>query len=318
MACECTIRVMAGLMASVLTVQGALAQQRAQVAESRESAGAESASGISISLTPTFEHVFDTDLRTSSGSVQINRAGAALNIGGRLGDRARWGLETTYEASWYNFNNTPDLIPSGENPFQEVHLLRFTPTLAYSIDNQWSVLGGAVVQFAGERDADIGDSATYGGFGAVNYRFSDSFSLSAGLRVVSQLEADASVIPFIGLTWDINDRLSLRTRGPRVELAAKATDALTARLFGAIESRDYRLSDESSIPDGVVRDRRGRVGLGIDWKAWNASHCSGTLTLEAGVDVYQRYYFDDENGERVGADKTKPAPFLALRALISF
>jgi hypothetical protein len=304
-------------LAGVLSASpAALAQPRTQVSQEREgtAAGGDQSGGWNVSLTPSYEHVFDTDLRSSQGSIQINRAGAELEFGGRLGSRARWGLTTSYEVSWYNFNNTPDLIPSGENPFQEVHMLRFTPTLAYSIDQQWSVLGGAIVQFAGERDADIGDSATYGGFVAANYAISDKLSLSFGVRAATQLESDASVFPFVGVTWAINDTLTLRTRGPRVELAAKASEHLTARIFGAYDSREYRLSDDSAIPDGVVRDRRGRVGFGLDWSACSAA----TITLEAGVDVYQRFFFDDENGERVGADRTKPAPFIGLRGELRF
>lgn len=309
----------------VLFAHNAPAQDRDQVSENRQAAtetsnadGEAGKRSISVSLTPLYEHVFDTDLRSSEGSVQINRAGAALELSGRIGDGARWSFETFYEASWYNFNTTPDLIPSGANPFQEVHLLRFTPTLLYVIDRQWSVLAGGFVQFAGERDADLGDSATYGGFGAVNYAISDSLSFSGGLRVASQLESDASIIPFLGVTWAINDKLTLSTRGPRVELAAKATDLLTARLFGAYESREYRLAENSEIPEGVIRDRRARIGFGLDFKAWNAPACSGTLSIETGIDVYQRFYFDDENGDRVGADRTQPAPFVALRGEVVF
>lgn len=292
----------------------AAAQERRQVAEQREATASPRVDNLSISLTPTYEHVFDTDLRASQGSVQINRAGAELELGGPLGDRARWGVTAAYEVSWYNFNNTPDLIPSGANPFQEVHSIRITPTLAYSIDQQWSVLGGPVIQFAGERDADVADSGTYGGFFAVNYAASEALSLSLGVTASSQLEADARVIPFLGVTWRINDTLTLRTRGPRVELVAKACDQLSARIFGAYQARDYRLSNDSEIPEGVVRDRRGRIGFGLDWHACSAA----TITLETGVDVYQRFYFDDKNGERVGADRTKPAPFVALRADIRF
>lgn len=302
------------LLAGLAMCSASFAQQRTQVAQEREGASPGQSPDWSIALTPTYEHVFDTDLRASRGSVQINRAGAELELGGALGDRARWGLTTAYEVSWYNFNNTPDLIPSGANPFQEVHSIRMTPTLAYSFDQTWSILGGPIIQFAGERDADVADSGTYGGFFAVNYVVSDKLSLSFGATASTQLEADARAFPFVGITWAINDTLTLRTRGPRLELAAKANQFITARLFGSFDSRDYRLSDDSEIPDGVVRDRRGRIGFGLDWRPCNPA----LITLETGVDVYQRFYFDDSNGNRVGADRTKPAPFLALRAELQF
>lgn len=279
-------------------------------------------STLRTSLTPTFEHVFDTDLRDSQGSVQVNRAGLELSVSGTIPPdllpRTRWSVSLDYEASWYNFNNTPDLIPSGANPFQEVHQIDITPMIVHSIDEQWTVLGGAIVRFAGERDADVGDAATYGGFAGARYALSEDFALSFGLRAMSLLEADMSFFPFIGFEWTINEQLSLSSKGPGLALEAKVSDAISARLFGAFESRDYRMAEDSEIPEGVMRDRRARVGLGLDWRFWSGDRATGTLTLETGLDVYQRYYFDDADGNRVGADRTKPAPFVGLSGTFAF
>lgn len=292
---------------------GALGQQRTQVAQARDRGGP--SEGLSVSLTPRYEHSFDADLRDSrDGSVQIHRAGATLNLGGAINESLRWGLDTDYEASWYDFNDATDLIPSGRNPFQEVHQLRFTPTLFWRIDEAWSVVGGPVVQFAGERDADVGDSATYGGFVAGNYRLSENLSLSFGVRAVTELESDASVIPLLGVTWKISEQVTLRTRGPKLEVAAEMTPDLTLALFGGYDSREYRLADDAEIPEGVMRDRRGRVGVALRWRAWEGA----TISVEGGADVYQRFYFDDKDGNRVGADRTRPAPFVGVNAEFRF
>lgn len=305
----------AGTIAVLGTAAGAMAQQREQVADARARTTDRLLGDISLSLTPRYEHIFDTDLRDSqNGSVQVNRAGATLKLGGPIAETLRWGLDTDYEASWYDFNDASDLIPSGRNPFQEVHQIRFTPTLFWRIDESWSLVGGPIIQFAGERDADVGDAATYGGFIAANHRVSDTLSFSLGLRATSELESDGSVIPLAGVTWKITDTVTLQTRGPSLEIAADVAQNLTLALFGEYQSREYRLADDAVIPEGVMRDRRAKVGVELRWRAADWA----MVTIEGGADVYQRFYFDDRNGDRVGADRTRPAPFVGASVELTF
>lgn len=270
--------------------------------------------GLSIGQTPRVEHTFDADIRNTPASVSITRAGLALDLSAPFADRWAWTLTVDYEASFYNFSDSSTLLPSGDDPLDTVHDLTFRPGLAYVVDNNWSVFGGGIIEFAGESGADIGDAATYGGFAGARYKLSDKLSLSLGFAVQSRLENSASFFPLLGVDWQISDRVRLSSFGPGLRLTANINDDWAVFIAGTFHRREYRLDDDGSIPSGIIRDRRARFGAGVSYAPCDMVK----LELFGGVDAFQRFYFDDENGHRVASEKTQSAPFIALSAAIRF
>ena len=45
------------------------------------------------------------------------------------------------------------------------------------VSERWSWFVGGILNFSGEPDADVSDSATYGGFGGARYKFSDKLAV---------------------------------------------------------------------------------------------------------------------------------------------
>jgi hypothetical protein len=270
--------------------------------------------GFTLSFTPRGEYTFGSDLRDSMGSVSVSRAGVGIDASGPLGDRARLSVGADFESSWYDFKDAGDLLPSGKEPIEDAFLLRVTPGISYFLSRQLAVVGGAIVEVAGAYGADLGDSVTYGGYGGVRYQASETFAVTAGVIVKTRLEDDAIVVPLLGLNWKIDEKLSLSSEGLGARLAAKVSPQWTVSVFGRWELREYRLEDDGAIPDGIVRDTRVPVGAGVTWSPTERV----SVTLSGGVVVYQRFQFDDRDGNGVANDRTRGAGFVGVRGEIRF
>lgn len=324
-------RSMVSVASAVLMMAGgAMAQPGAQttpatesspVAQGEEGAG-ETSAGAQVSgpppftftITPKGEHTFESSMRRSDAEVSISRAGVDLDFGWQVRERLRLTFGIEGEASWYNFSNFGSILPNALDPIDDAYLVRFAPGVRYRIDERWSVLAGGIIEFAGDRDVSMGDAATYGGFGGVGYRVSDDLLVTAGVIVKSRLEDDVLVVPLLGVRWQINDRLSLENETLGLRFSGKVNDQLTASIFARYEIRDYRLSDQSSIPDGVLEDSRIPVGATLKWSPSR----NVALAFSAGAIVWQRYEFKDSNGDDVANDRTRPAAFIGVSAEISF
>src|SRR5206468_639149 len=150
-----------------------------------------------------------------------------------------------------------------QEPFSTVYSLRVLPGIAYSLNNDWTILGGGIVELAGE--GGVGDAVTFGGYGGASYKFSDDFSLTFGAIIKTRLEDDTFIAPLIGLRWKIDEKLTIESEGLGIRASAKIDEQFSASVFGRYEVRDYRLEDDGSIPGGVVQDTRLPLGVSLTW-----------------------------------------------------
>ncbi len=262
-----------------------------------------------LSIAPRGEYTFSGDLRSSGSRVSVGRAGISFDASGPLGDRARLLLNADLEASFYRFKDTALPLPSAAEPLRDAYTLRLRPGMSYRVDDDWSILGGAIVEFSGEAGADVGQSVTFGGYGGASYRVSDDLSLTFGLIVKTRLEDDAFVAPLLGVRWKIDEKLSLVTEGLGVRFIAKVNEQFTVSIFGRYEMRDFRLDDDATVPSGIVQDTRLPIGATVEW----APTSRLSIALSGGVIAYQKYKFLNENGDELSGDKTRAAPFIGLR-----
>lgn len=309
--------------AVLMMAGGAIAQEGGQTTpatgslpevQRAEDVGERSPASLTFRITPKGEHTFESSMRRSDAEVSISRAGVDLDFAWQIQEKVRLTLGIEGEASWYNFSDFGAILPNAVDPIDDAYLVRFAPGARFGIDERWSVLVGGIIEFAGDRDVSLGDAATYGGFGGVGYRVSDDLLITAGLIVKSRLEDDVLVVPLLGVRWQINERLSLENETLGLRFSAKVNDELTASIFARYEIRDYRLSDQSSIPDGVLEDSRVPIGATLKWSPSR----SFAIAFSAGAIVWQRYEFKDSNGDDVANDRTRPAAFVGLSAEISF
>ncbi len=269
---------------------------------------------FNFSARPRGEYIFSADLKDLGGQVSVARAGLDLDMSYQLNDSLGLSLGIEPEVSWYNFSGSSQLIAGQDEPFNDLYRVDITPAFRYGLDEQWTIIGGGLVEFAGEAEADVGESATFGGFIGARYSFSDRFATTFGLLGKSRLEDDAIVLPLIGIEWGITDKLLLSSRGTGLRLDNRINDAWSVWLSGAYESREYRLEDGGLLPEGVVRDRRVPIKVGVDWRPCP----SVVLGFEGGVMAWQEFKIDDRNGEDVSEDNTKAAPFIGLNMTIVF
>lgn len=254
------------------------------------------------------------DLRSRPGSVAVYRAGGGVGIGAALSRRVRVGFDADTEWSGYNFSGASGLVPGTGRPVRDVYRTTFSPRLTYIQSETWAFTVAGLVDISGEAGANVGDSITGGGFVVVRHQFNEDFSVSFGVGAKSRLERDPLVVPALRADIRITDRVRFVTEGLGARLEAELTETLSAHIRGEWQLREYRLDDRGALPEGIVRDSRVPVGLGIDWRPV----AGVTLSATGGAVVWQQYRFDDRSGNKVSSVETRPAPYVSLGGEVRF
>ncbi len=284
---------------------------------------------LSLSAVGWFEHTFRTDIdddgASADGDVAVSRVGTGLTLSGAIGEQTRWFVPLTWEYSSYDFNDAGGLVNAAAStePFEDGHIFTLTPSVAYIIDQRWSVRGGVLLESAFEPGADFGDSLTFGGLVAARYNFSKEFALTFGVAAKSRLEDSALVIPIIGAEWTINEQLRLSggggngpgSRGPGIALYYAATESLTLSFGGSYEFREFRLEERTDdASEGVFSDQRVNLLMGVEWRATE----SISVGLTGGVSVWQEYEFENSEGDTVHEVNGDPTGLLGVNISVRF
>lgn len=265
-------------------------------------------------------HIFSHDL-DDGGDLSITRAGARAGVTFPVGRDNAWSLTFGAEGSWYDFSDEVDFGAglTGE-PWDDVRIYTIETSYVATVQDRWQLIGGLGIESGMEEGAEFDDSITVTGLIAANYRVSDTLSLGLGVYGGTRLEDDAFIMPIPFINWEIAEhwRLATRpsTRGGRLSLSYQVCDTLSAFAFAAFESREFRLDDDASgpAPEGVGRDRRIPVGLGVSW----APHAQVSVEVVAGLDAWSEYTLDDRDGNELGEDNGDAAPFLGAQLSLSF
>jgi hypothetical protein len=260
------------------------------------------------------EYALRSDLRASEGDVQVSRVRADLGVEVPIGERSSFDVSFDNEWSFYDFSNARGFAGAGE-PWDDVWERGIRLRFATEHDESLSWFVGADVAASGEYGADFGDSVTYGGFGGVNYRFSETFFGGIGLFARSRLEDDFFFLPGFVFSWRFAPQWSLSTlTGRGLELAYSPSESLKLYLRGSYDSREFRLDDDGPSPDGVGRDRRVPVALGAEWDLSD----NVTIGGEVGAYVWQKYKLGDKQGTKVAEYEADPTAFFVLELRVAF
>lgn len=257
---------------------------------------------------------FSADLRDSLGSVSVYRVSPGASVGYAINDRIRIGADFNTEFSWYDFDNATGIIPGTAEPFDSTSSYTLSPSIGIGLDERWSVRAAGIFNWSQEGSGPDSEGFTGGGLGVVRYKFSDSFALSGGLLATSRLEDDARIIPLIGVEWQINDMLRFETRGLGAELSAKVHPAFQVFLDGGYNSREFRLEDTNLLPEGIIRDRRAQVGVGVRWLPTQYVQ----ISLKGGAVVWSEFRVDDRFGNELRTIEADPTGFIGLMGVIRF
>lgn len=268
----------------------------------------------SFTIIPRAQHTFSSDLKNGGADASVSRLGVDLDLAYQATERLGLTLNLAPEVSWYDFGAGNALVPGTDDPFNDLYRLDIIPGARYSLNERWTLVGGARFELAGESEADAGQSATFGGYFGGRYAASERFAATFGVLVTSRLEDSAFVLPLIGMEWRITDSLTLAARGAGLRIENRINDDWSVWLGGSYESREFRLAEDSPLPEGVVRDRRVPITIGAKWRAADRI----TVGLEGGAVIWQQFEIDDRNGDDVNKVRTKPAPFVGVSVTIRF
>ena len=269
-----------------------------------------------IRITPRAfaEHTFTSELDDVPIDVSITRGGAGLSIAAPLSQRLRFSVGLDGEISNYDFDDVFNLIETIGDPFAEAYRASIRPQLLIIQSPRTAWFIGGIAQTAGTFDADFGDTLTGGGFGGIRYQVTEEFAVSVGAGVTTRLEDDPLLIPIIGLEWDVGKGVAITSEGLGLTLNAGVSDQVSFLLSGGWELREYRLEQDNPVPLGVLRDSRGLLGAGIQWRPMpNIS-----VELLGGAVVWQEFRIDDQEGDEIAELNTDPAPFIRVSGRITF
>jgi len=292
-----------------------------QAAGPRESTGRDRPETATEERTTTYRlnaiasHTFETKLKDGPGKSSVSRAAASFGVGFPIAERSALDFDVSSEWSWYEWKDATGFVAGTTKPVRQTNDTTLSARFSTRLTDQWIGVAGANINSSAESGADFGDSLTYGGLIGATYLVNDSFSIGAVLSVRSRLEDDARVIPVPVFDWKINEQWRLGTsagRSLRLSYAPSKTWLVFADL--GYENSEYRLDKDGSSPEGVFRDTRVPVSLGVAYLPTERV----TISVLGGVNVYREFVLDDKHGNRVHKDKSKPSPVLAALVRVSF
>jgi hypothetical protein len=168
--------------------------------------------------------------------------------------------------------------------------------LNYNLSDDVSLFGGPVLGFAGETDADWGDSFIGGGVVGGTYAISKELRLGGGVGIISQIEDDVKVIFVPVVEWKISDQWRVSTAGGSasgnlgvaltgIELIWSLSEKWQLSLGGAYKYSRFRLNDEGPAPDGVGEGESWPLWLRLVWNVTDRIQLEGVTGLMLGAEI---------------------------------
>jgi hypothetical protein len=260
------------------------------------------------------EYQFDTGL-DRAGDFSLTRANAGLGFSVPIADRFGIAIGTSLGIASYDFDRAA--VFGGGRPWEAIYTGQVSAVANYTLDDAWTVFGGAIFGLAGEEGADFSDSITGGGMIGAGYRHSEGLIVRFGLSVMSQIEDDAAVMPVILVDWAIDDRWRLRMGSLDTGSADVIGAGLNYRIseqwsaggrLSWVHSR-FRLDDSGFAPEGVGQDDRFKATLVLNWRA--TDHLD--LGLLGGVVFGGTLRVEDQDGGRLFEEDYDPTGFAGVR-----
>jgi hypothetical protein len=260
-----------------------------------------------------FGHRVDADI-DEGGRFTETRVSVSGSRAFTLNDRLELEPILTYRFSTYDF--------SGASSWDDIHMPRATLLARYSLNERWRLFGGPSVALAGESGADFGDALTVGGAFGVSYSYSEQLTVGGGFTASTEIEDSARIRPIVLLNWQMNDRWSAEGGytevagggGPGGEIRYKINNEWSVGAGVQYNEKRFRLSDSSSIPNGVGEDRAFPIYAKVSW----ITCPNATLELIGGVAAGGELRIENKDGHEISDEDYDPAALFGFRAVISF
>ena len=272
---------------------------------------------LTFSISAGYQHIFNTSLN-SGGDYQVDRVGLELKVKTKISDEWRLEGNLRYLFDDYKFSNATDL---GGNPWSDINTLQIDARAQWWMNNDMALIFGPFLMWSRESGASWSDSLTGGAFAGVMFVSSSTLAWGGGIGISSQLEDDVLVYPILFLDWKFNDTMKLSSvAGPiglaftGVEWVWEFVEHFELGLGARYEFRRFRLDESGATPNGVGEDTEVPFWARLSYRFNEHIAVDGY----AGFIVGTEFILDDSSGNRLGSDKSDPAPMIALAVRIEF
>ena len=284
----------------------------AQMIETSETAGRVS---LSVSAAPLYQ--FQSHA-TGGGDFSVSRYSLSTNASMPIDDRVRVGVSLTYEFDDYNFSNLGGFPVS--NPWNKINRVGLGGRVLYKIGDNWGLLIGPTVQYAGEEGADFDQSLMYGGIIAASYRASRDLVIGFGAGIFYRLE-ETRVFPSPLISWKITDRLRLGNTyrvgpaGPAgLELGYTLDNDWELGVGGGYRSLRFRLDKSGPVPSGIGENDSWPIYIRLSRKLWRRVH----LDFYGGAAFGGKLKLDDTGGHEINSISYNTTPLGGFTLSASF
>ncbi|MFQ3573601.1 MAG: DUF6268 family outer membrane beta-barrel protein [Thermodesulfovibrionales bacterium] len=273
--------------------------------------------GAGISFSTTYMHQFNADL-DGGGDFSVDRLFLRADAKKRLSDTFTMGIGINYVFHDYSFAD--GTFNPLSKPWKQVHALDLSVNSLFVIDKGWNLFVAPSIGVAGASGANWSDSLIYGGIIWTSYRLNPGLLLGAGAGLFSK-QKDFSGFPIIVVDWKISDRLRLSNpvnpgpTGPAgLELSYMFDEVSSVAMGGAYRSLRFRLSNSSTLSDGIGEDKAFPLWIRFSTKIGSL----GTLSLHGGTMVGGKLTLRDSWDNKVAVKDYKSSPFLSATLMFKF
>lgn len=257
----------------------------------------------------------DTDL-SGGGSFSSSRTFLRGSSIYRLDNDASVGFSASFGVFDYDFGD------AAQRPWDDIQDIRLSIPTRFRASETATVFLSPQVRWDYESGADKSDSTTYGIFGGVAWKISDSLTIGPAFGAYSQLEeSGADVFPALLVDWDINERWNLNTGaglgatgGPGLTLGYKLSETSQLSLSARSESVRFRLDDKGLAPNGVGEDESIPVVITYQYNP----NPGMSLSAFVGAEFDGRLRLDDASGNQISSQSYDTAPLGGLAVRFRF
>ncbi len=282
---------------------------------------AEQSGRLPITANVGVSEQFKADIdKNNAGSFSITRTKVGVTVPVRLNDNFTLGTSVRYGLDYYDFSD----LPNDATPWKYINTLSANSIVSYkSADSDWSYYGGGFVKMSAESGVALNRAANGGGLVGLNYKFSDTLSLGAGLAAMSQLEESARVLPLITAKWKFDDNwvlsaglADIATAGYGVDVKWLFSKEWDFSLGAQFHQSRFRIdgNNANGTQNGIATEEAATIYVDSTW------HASEKVDLGAfvGVATGGKLKFANSSGDHEQETDYKTAAILGVQASLHF
>lgn len=255
--------------------------------------------------------LFRTDFKGRDGSVRMYNQDVSGALVFFLPNRARLNLAYSRDRHSFRFRGDEEV----EGLLETAYATRLLAVYFGDLTENWSTVAMASMRTDVESGVSRSDGRMYSGQITVQRDVADGVRLGLGVLAASRLDSRNWVIPMGSISWDVTDRLRVRTmRGVHLSYALDAARRWEWGLNTEYHSRHIRLNDDGPAPGGVYRSRSVVTTTSLTYRP----NPGMTLGFEVGVVPWRELDIRERRGGSVWEQRVQPGLSAAAIANITF